>query len=1205
MQIMNRLIFGSLAFGISALAFGQGIITGTVTGTVTDPSAAVVPGAQIQITNLATGVKLAVKSGGDGSFKFFAVPIGTYRALITASGFANEGVDNVSVAAGATTNLAEIKLHVAAGEVQEVEVNGSSAALLETTDSQVTTTFDTETVKNLPLNNGFDTAAELIPGVTGVGDDNFSNSNGDNYSVNGQSSRYNNYEIDGQSNNDNSVGGTLVFFGNQDAIQQIQVITNQYGAEYGRNAGAVVNYITQSGTNSFHGSAFDFYQSQFLSSLTNSEKNPLLGICPAGQASNCLNNRASPFYGEPIPALPRYVENRAGGTIGGPVLRNKLFFFFSTYWDRQRTGVAPSQSFPFLSPVPGGAGLGAIQSVFAGDPGAATIAGFGPYSIAAGNPQPIPVPASLCPASDTYTGGGACLESVTDANGASANIQVAGVTRSIAEPTNDQEELARLDWQPTEKDRLFLRFLYQNQLAFGLPGADGIGAGDWYNEPSATYDIGADWTHSFTSNFVDQLRYSYQDSKVDFEGGPFSDCVVTNFGACPAEVAFLGGTDDANFGGDANFPQGNTVKVTQIQNNATWTHGAQTFLFGGEFDYQNSPDTGIFYYNGQPNYGTLSNLLGAPDQELIAQGAPPDTSSFAYLADGDLTVPFTEPDVAAYFQDDLKALPTLTLHLGVRWEFFSDVIDKLHSQTVARESNPSTAFWDPSLPLSVRTVPYVPQIYTNFEPRIGFAWNPEFDKKLAVSAGYAINANPAFYNLALLVADGAPVTNDGAFLCGSDACLPSNGSILNTDFRALNLPSLPTGGDPGQDVVDSFPKNFRTPYVQTWTLGIQHQLGNAAVGEVRYVGSKTTKDFQSIDSNPFLLPVVSAFPKFYTGLSLCTDPSADGYGRPNCNSGNLIQTSNGGWANYNALELNLTTQNYHGLNSTVSYTFSKAMNNATDGFRSTGAGGSTVAFPQNPLDPGVGERGLSGNDFPNTLGLGFTYDVPKFVKGDTLLGRFANGFLLSGVYRYRSGQVYTPYQPIDLDANTGDTSFCDGAFNQNVTGIDTCRLVLSNKSAPIDTVAYLNPYVSDPSTGAVTPGTPHYIVYNSDSTDQNTGVYSPGTPVDPANTHWIINNQAYAMAVNNPYPGSSRSLLRGQPFSDFDATVVKTFPINERVNVQLSMAAYNVLNQQFRGVGNTFVGASNFTSNAENVSGSVSGATSGNRFVILEGKLQF
>ena len=293
---------------------------------------------------------------------------------------------------------------------------------------------------------------------------------------------------------------------------------------------------------------------------------------------------------------------------------------------------------------------------------------------------------------------------------------------------------------------------------------------------------------------------------------------------------------------------------------------------------------------------TASDLRDSqqPDGGAGRWVAPPGASSYSYLANGNLNVPFTEPDVAAYFQDDWKVIPTLTLHLGVRWEFFGQAINELHNETVARESNPSTAFWDTSLPLSDRTVHQVAQVYTNFEPRIGLAWNPDFDKKLVVSAGYAINANPSFYNIILLVSDGAPVTNLGAFLCGPNACVPSNGSILNTDFRALNLPSLPTGGDPGQDVEDTVPTNFRTPYVQTWTLGIQHQIGAAAVGEVRYVGSKTTDDFQSLDANPFLLSVATAFPNFYPASSLCSDPNADGYGRPNCNYSNLIETANGG-----------------------------------------------------------------------------------------------------------------------------------------------------------------------------------------------------------------------------------------------------------------------------------------------------------------------
>jgi hypothetical protein len=1200
-RLVSKILVFALALGVAALAPAQGITTGTLSGTVVDPSGAMVPGAQVQLTNQANGLKLVQNSAADGTFKFFLVPIGTYNAVISASGFANERIANIQVVSGATSNLNEVKLRVASG-AEQVEVNGSAAALLETTDSQVTTTFNAESMQSLPLNNGFDTVVELIPGVVSTGGntygDDFSNANGDNYSVNGQSGRYNNFEIDGQSNNDNTITGPQIFFGNQDAIQQLQVITNDYSAQYGRNAGAVENYITKSGTNSFHGTAFDLYQSQFLSSLTNLEKNPLFGFCAPG---------VSPSTGCLATALPRYVENRAGATVGGPIFKNKLFFFFSTFWDRVRTGVAPSESLPSLTPD--ATGLATIQSTFSADPGAAALVNFGPYSIKAGNPQPIPVPASLCPTpTDTYTAAGTCLEPVTDASGNSAMVELQGVTRSIASPFNDQEELVRVDWQPEEKDHFFVRYYYQPQFGIAA-GGDGIASGDWVTVPSVTYSVGADWTHSFTTHFVDQVRYGFQEAKVPYEGGAFPSCVNSNFGACPAQMNFDGGIDDLNFGGDADFPQNRTVKVTQIQDNATWTHGAQTLLFGGEFDYQNTPITGIFYYNGYPIYGTLSNLMGAQGASL-----PPGASSYSYLANGNLSVPFTEPDVAAYLQDDWKALPTLTLHLGMRWEFFGQAVNELHKETVARESNPSTAFWSAALPLSDRTVNSVAQVYTNFEPRIGLAWNPDFDKKLVVSAGYAINANPSFYNIILLVSDGAPVTNLGAFLCGANACLPSSGSILNADFRPLNLPSLPTGGDPGQDVEDTVPPNFRTPYVQTWTLGVQHQIGPAAVGEVRYVGTKTTDDFQSLDANPNLLPVAMAFPNIVSPSSLCSTPGADGYNpaegiaRPNCNYSNLIKTSNGGWAEYDALELNLTTQNYHGLTSTVSYTFSKAMNNATDAFRSTGSGGSTIAFPQDPLNPSAGERGLGGNDFPNFVGLGFTYDLPNFVKGNSLFGRIANGFEWSGVYRYSSGQVYTPYQPVVLDTNTGDTSFCDGAFNADVIGDDTCRLVLSNPKAPINTVAYLNPYVN--SSGGPVPGTPQYVQYNSDSliTDPSTGAvtgYNPGTPTNPANTHWIINNQAYALAVNNPYPGSSRSLLRGQPLSDLDATIFKTIPITERVRIQLSMAAYNVLNQMWRSVGNASVAATNFTSNAENSSGTVSGNTSGNRILILGGKVIF
>jgi hypothetical protein len=1148
-------------------ALGQGITTGTISGTVNDPSGAVVSGAAITALDATRGTKLAAVSGGDGAFTLRQVPIGSYQLTVSANGFSSTQADNVLVRAGATTDLGALALKIGASE--QVQVNATDATLLETSDSQVTTTFSTEQIQSLPLNNGFDTATELIPGVVSTHGDNFSNTNGDNFSVNGQSGRYNNFELDGQSNNDNTIGGPQIFFGSQDAIAQLQVITNDYSAQYGRNAGAVVNYITKSGSNAFHGSALEFYQGSFMSSLQNEQKNPLLGYCAGGEdpaTTGCA-----------VPQVPRFVENRYGGTIGGPIFKDKLFFFGSTFWDRVRTGAAPSISLPSLTPDP--TGLAQLEAAFPGNSSVAALAAQGPYGVKQGNPQPVP--------------NSQVIENITGPTGTTVPVEFAGVERLIPSLFNDEEVLARVDWQPTQKDHLFVRYFYQNQLSTGVAGTS-IAAGDFVDVPATSYSVGADWSHTFSTNWVDQLRYSFQESKVYFQGGANPTCVVNTIADCPAQVSFNGGNNDLGFGVDAAFPQGRTVKVTQVQNNAVWTHGKHTLLFGGEFDYQNSPIAGLFNYNGFYNFGTFNNFL---------QNGPAGNQAYVTIANGFPSVPFTEPDAAGYVQDDWKVSPSFTAHIGLRWEFFSQGLNKLHDETVATESNPNTAIWDQSLPLSVRVFPSINEFYKGFEPRLGFAWNPAMDKKLVVSAGYAINGNPAYYNLYILASAASPVVNASSIICGTTACLPNNGTITGINVRETALPFLPAG-DPRQATEQAFPSNFRNPYVQTYTLGIQHQLGRSAVGEIRYVGAKTTKDFQSIDQNPYLLPVQQALPN-YAPVTLCSDPTATGYGRPNCDYGNVSGITNGGWANYNSLQLNLTTQAYHGVTFTAAYTHSKSINNATDGFRSTGGAGSSIAYPQNPLNTSEGERGLSGNDFPNVVGISFLYAVPNFVKSQGLLSRATGGFQFSGIYRFNSGQVYTPYQFLAVDNNTGDSSFCDAAFNGATVGVDTCRLVQSNKKAPISTVAYLNPYTGpQDANGNPTLGAPEYVVYNSDGFNSD-GVYNPGTPVDPASTRWIINNQAYATAVGNAYPGWGRSLLRGQTFSDFDVTLTKNTPITERVNLQLSLAAYNVLNQMYLGTGIAQVASGAFTSVDFNNSGSVPGNTSGNRFFLLGGKIVF
>jgi len=1149
----------------------QGITTGTIVGVVVDPQGAVIPNAEVTARNVATGVVLRTTSLSSGDFAFRAVPVGTYRVEIESPGFRQATVANVPVTSGNTSDLKNVRLTVGAAN-QVVHVSGSGTALLHPTESQVTTTFSTQQMQDLPLNNGFDTVTEVIPGVASTHMDNFSNFNGDNYSVNGQSGRNNNSELDGQSNNDNSVGGPQIFFGNQDAIAEIQVITNDYAAQYGRNAGAVVNYITKSGTNEYHGSAFELYQGQALSSLTNGEKTPLFGYCAPGQnaSTGCA----------PV-TMPRFVENRYGATLGGAIIKSHLFAFGSTFWDRLFTGVVPSQSLPELSPTP--AGLSDLAAAFPGDPAVTMLKAISPYAISTGNPQPI--------ASSETT------ESVVGPGGTSATIPVSGVSRSIATPFTDEENMGRLDWQPEGGDHLFLRYFYQTQLSQGISGGS-IAAGDWVSVPDTNNSIGADWTHTFSSHWVDQLRYSFQESKVDFEGGAVPGCTVNTLTACNTFIDFTS-SNDLSLGINPGFPQGRTVKVTQIQNNATWAPGRHTILFGGEFDYQNSPNVFLPLYNGDYLYSNLSSFM--------------QDSGALLLADGNPVIPFTEPDTALYVQDDWKATSTLTAHIGVRWEYFSQAINKLHEESVARESNPNTAFWDTSLPLADRTVPSVSEFYGGIEPRIGFAWNPTFDPKLVVSGGYAINANPAFYNIFLIDAIASPVANTNGIDCSGN-CVPADGGATAAAVRGQDLSSLPRGGDPRFNDETYVPTNFRTPYVQTYTLGIQHQLGASGVASIRYVGVKTTDNFQSVDANPYLLPVASAFPSYSLGTTLCSDPTAPGYGRPNCNYANLAWVTNGGWADYNGLELNLTTRNYHGLTGTVSYTYSREIDNNTDVF-GTGAAGSTTAFAQNPLNTDQGERGVDGNSYPNVVGASFLYTLPKLIRTDGVLSRIVNGFTLSSLYRYDSGQPFNALQPLTLDPITGDTSFCDYAFNSSSVGAgnDPCRLVLSNPKAPMQTVAYLNPYTGTPTSGPTPTTQPAWVEYNSDSTTV-AGGYNPGTLMDPTSAHWIINNQAYALAVGNPYPGSGRNILRGDPFSDLDVNLFKSIPVTERVRVEFQIDGYNVLNQMFRGTGGadvalyspgTIGNVNPFLSTAYNVESTVPGDASGQRFFLYGAKILF
>ena len=340
------MVFASAFSYQPEFACGQGIITGGISGTVVDPTGAIIPGATVKAVNESTGATIVVTSNGQGEFQVSNVPLGAYSVTLTASGFGAVTMSHVNVVAGNVSPLGRQTLTLGSAAAQTIEVEGSASELINTESAQVETTIDSVQIASAPVTGALDNLALMVPGVVNVHMDGNSNTNGINFSVNGQRGRSNNSEIDGQTNNDTSIGGPSFFFDNQDAVQEVQVLTTDMGAQYGRNMGALVNYITKNGTNSFHGTGFETYTGSWLSSLTQTQMPDFTG-CTGGPGSSCL---------------PRFVQNNWGGTLGGPILKNKLWFFGSTLWDHTYESGETLTTQGGLLPDP--TGLATLQSSF-------------------------------------------------------------------------------------------------------------------------------------------------------------------------------------------------------------------------------------------------------------------------------------------------------------------------------------------------------------------------------------------------------------------------------------------------------------------------------------------------------------------------------------------------------------------------------------------------------------------------------------------------------------------------------------------------------------------------------------------------------------------------------------------------------------------------------------------------------------------------
>lgn len=1137
-------------------AFAQAT-TGTLRGTVVDPNGQVVAGATVSAKNEDTGVQTpAATTTDDGIFVFSNLILGTYSVTVsTSAGFKTKTITGIPVRIADT----ELKVELEVGGAQETITVVAGTDEIAQTSSEISASFESRKVTDVPSNAagaGIDTLALSAPGVVpGFGN---VNSNGTTLSVNGNRARSNNFTIDGTDNNDLSIGGPSYFVSNEEIVQEFQVVTNNFSAQYGRNQGAIVNIVTKSGTNRFSGSVFEYHRNaSSLDAMTNLERR-----------DRTRSKR------------DKFINNFFGGTLGGPIIKNKLFFFTSYAGIRSRQtftsrgtqlAILPSEFARLRAAFPGNAAIQALtaQSAFA-------LAGFGNVRPRADRAIDR-VCISANPTAECQT---------TPGGNTSGFYQAAFPERSF--PLNfDQDEFTiRGDWNITDRDNLSIRYLWQDNVTLNSLGGSNGFTGD---VPAQSKNLSGFYTRQLSPRIVNNFQATFQRLSVIFGGGcedPLTGCIPdpSQIGEAYTNIVFGGvagqsGTTLQTIGGATNLPQGRIVDVYQFSDKVTWSAGNHTFLFGADFRYLTNSVPFLPNINGVFRYNTLASLVT-------------NTPSSITLADGPTDLQYKQYDQFYFFQDDWKVRPNLTLNLGVRYEYSGQPINRLNEVTVARESDPSQAFYRQTLPVEARTVPAIPSDKNNIAPRLGFAWSPDFGDtgfgKLlfggkdatVVRGGYSIAYDPVFYNIMLNISTSAPTV----FLdTVTGVSLPSN--PIGSAVRAAGASRLRRNTfDPRLLAQTIVSPDFHSPYSMQFSLGIQRQINNSNVFEIRYVGNRGRDLFQTVNRNPYYANLYNGFTATVAGTPItfpsfrnllgnvpapqvCVDNPATPDNEAVCNGrllagqGLIRSRENTGKSQYDSLQ---TRYNGRFLNKSLifgaSYTFSKTLDNASEIF-SFGEN----ALAQNPFDIEEAEFGLSGIDRRHALSTNFIYDVPAYREQRGFLGRLLGGWQISGNYILASGRPYTPAQ--FRNQNFGLSSYQDSTFAATFIGLDNLRPFVGNPNADVRSVAIT--VIDARLSGLVgaTANSPTGFFLLNDLNRRDASGARILTPVTPNDVRLIFNGPGAALAFGTPFGTLPRNSFLGPTLNQLNLGVFKTTNITERVKIQIRAEAYNVLNRPNSGFG--------------------------------------
>jgi hypothetical protein len=992
---------------------------GSILGTVTDANGAVIPGADVMAVNVGTGIMRSTVADADGNYTITELPIGTYEIRAQKSGFQNTKVTGVLVEVAGDRRV-DVTMAVSGPQTEVVTV--APVAQVETTNTTLGGTIQAKQVADLPVNGrDFTKFLTLVPGATadpsGATD---SPGSFGLFSANGNRGRSNNYLLDGTDMNDgyrnlpaiNEAGvfGTPATILPVEAIAEVAVLSN-YEAEFGRNSGAIVNIVTKSGTNEFHGSLFEFVRND------------------AFDARNVFNPEPNP--------QSAFRNNQFGFSLGGPIVRNRTFFFTTYEGQRERVGLASRARVP----GPGDIAAATLNLLATGETVNPVIA-----RLLERNPWPTPNQ----------------LDPIT-------NLSV--TTRAL----NDVDSfIAKIDHSFNEKNQLTGRYYYGNsdqsfplalQAGNVLPGFNTV-------TPTTVHLVSISYLKILSATKVNEARFGYNRFDEGFfpEDQDFDPRTIgLNTGITDARdfgLPVIRVSGFAPLGSNISLPRARVDTNWHFIDNFSWKLPRHDLKFGYEFrrTFVNAFfDAG---YRGRLDFDSLEDFLAG-------------RLSGGRAAQGDSRRETFQNFHSLYLQDNFRINKKLTLNLGLRYDY-ATVIDEKQG----RLSN-----FDPQNGLVLVGSNGLDKLYNtdpnNFSPRIGVAWDVTGKGKTVVRAGWGLfydafsqdffvgqlpfntfNPGPAYNPVGP-----APILFSFSTVGQIQAGVPIFTDFLDSDVFAVD-------------------RNLRTPYIQNFNLNVQQELSKNVVLQVGYVGSQGRKLFRYRDINQPVNPAISTARPFDNGPFA---PSGGTFFYVN----QLETTAN---SSYNALQASLTLRERRGFTSSINYTWSHSIDNASDGQDYV----ANATQPDNSHRTDL-ERGNSNFDVRHRFVATFSYDVPNFFKKHPRLG---SGWQLNGILTLRSG---APFHVNFFDDFNGT-----GEFFPRPDLVGDPYAGTSTPDNFLNLSAFKVPCTLDVS-GSCIPGTQHF--------------------------------------------GSlGRNSLIGPGYSNFDFSVFKTTRLTERVNLQFRAEIFNLFN---------------------------------------------